>query len=99
MTQPSAAGPSVPSYTKHDLLAAVEALAPRLREAAEEIEASRALTEPSRQAPVDAGLYRMLLPRSLGGGQLDPLTYFDVVQALAQIDSAVAWSVLISTST
>jgi alkylation response protein AidB-like acyl-CoA dehydrogenase len=99
MTQPSAAGSSVPSYTKRDLLAAVEALAPRLREAAKEIEASRSLTEPIVQALVDAGLYRMLLPRSLGGGQLDPLTYFDVVEALAQIDSAVAWSVLISTST
>jgi alkylation response protein AidB-like acyl-CoA dehydrogenase len=99
MTQPSAAGPSVPSYTKRELLAAVQALAPRLREAAKEIEASRSLTEPIVQALVDAGLYRMLLPRSLGGGQLDPLTYFDVVEALAQIDSAVAWSVLISTST
>lgn len=99
MTSTSASGPTVPSYAKRDLLAAVQALAPRLREAAKEIEASRSLGEPLVQAMVDAGLYRMLLPRALGGGELDPLTYFDVIEALAQADSAAAWSVLISTST
>lgn len=95
----STAGRSVPSYTRRDLLAAVQALAPRLREAAKETEATRSLGEPIVQAMVDAGLYRMLLPRSLGGGEIDPLAYFDVVEALAQADSAAAWSVLISTST
>jgi alkylation response protein AidB-like acyl-CoA dehydrogenase len=95
----STPGSIVPSYTKRDLLAAVQALAPRLHEAAKEIEATRSLGEPLVQAMVDAGLYRMLLPRSLGGGEIDPLTYFDVVEILAQADSAAAWSVLISTST
>jgi len=99
MTEPSASGVTVPRDTKQDLLAAVDALAPRLREASKEIEASRSLTEPIVQALVDAGLYRMLLPRALGGGELDPISYFEIVEALAQVDSAVAWSVLISTST
>jgi alkylation response protein AidB-like acyl-CoA dehydrogenase len=99
MTSTPAPGPTVPSYAKRDLLAAVQALTPRLREAAKETEASRSLGEPLVQAMVDAGLYRMLLPRALGGGELDPLTYFDVIEALARADSAAAWSVLISTST
>ena len=51
------------------------------------------------QALADAGLYRMFLPRSLGGGEVDPLTYFEVVEELTRADSAVGWSVLISTST
>ena len=51
------------------------------------------------QALADAGLYRMFLPRSLGGGEVEPLTYFDVVEELTRADSAVGWSVLISTST
>jgi alkylation response protein AidB-like acyl-CoA dehydrogenase len=89
----------LPSYARHDLLAAIRALAPRLRESTDEIERRRTLTEPLVQAMVDAGLYRMLLPRSLGGGEIDPLTYFDVVEALARVESAAAWSVLISTST
>ena len=88
-----------PSYERKDLLAAVESLAPQFREAAQEIEAKRTLPEPLVQAMVDAGLYRLFLPRSLGGGEIDPLTYFDVIEALAQIESAAAWSVLISTST
>jgi alkylation response protein AidB-like acyl-CoA dehydrogenase len=91
--------PAGPSYAREDLLAAVEALAPRLRAAADEIERGRSLTEPLVQAMVDAGLYRLFLPRSLGGGEIDPVTYHDVVEALARADSAAAWSVLISTST
>jgi len=90
---------TVPNYTREGLLAAVSALAPRLRAASNDIEARRSLSEPIVQEMADAGLYRMLWPRSLGGGQLDPLTYFDVVEALAQAESAAAWSVLISTST
>jgi alkylation response protein AidB-like acyl-CoA dehydrogenase len=86
-----------PSYARADLLEAVRALAPRLRAASDEIEAARSLSEPLVQALADAGFYRMYLPRSLGGGELDPLTYFDVIEALAQIESAAAWSVLIST--
>ncbi len=90
-------GAAVPSYAREDLLAAVRALAPRLRAARDEIEAGRSLTEPLVQAMGDAGFYRLYLPRSLGGGELDPLTYFDVIEALAQIESAAAWSALIST--
>jgi alkylation response protein AidB-like acyl-CoA dehydrogenase len=91
--------PGGPSYVREDLLAAVGALAPRLAAAADEVERERSLTEPLVQAMVDAGLYRLFLPRSLGGGELDPMTYFDVVEALARADSTAAWSVLISTST
>jgi alkylation response protein AidB-like acyl-CoA dehydrogenase len=88
---------AAPSYAREDLLAAVRDLAPRLREAADETEATRSLSEPLVQAMADAGLYRMYLPKSLGGGELDPLTYFDVIEALAEVESAASWSVLIST--
>jgi alkylation response protein AidB-like acyl-CoA dehydrogenase len=93
---PAAPGPR---YAREDLLAAVRALAPQLRAASDETERARSPSEPLVQALVDAGLYRMLLPRSLGGGEIDPLTYFEVIEALAQADGAAAWSVLISTST
>jgi alkylation response protein AidB-like acyl-CoA dehydrogenase len=90
---------TLPGCTRDDLLDAVRALAPRLRAASDEIERGRSLTEPLVQAMVDAGLYRMLIPRSLGGGEIDPLTYFDVIEALTRAESAAGWSVLISTST
>jgi hypothetical protein len=37
---------TLPSYARSDLLEAVDALTPRLREAADEIERGRSLTEP-----------------------------------------------------
>jgi len=96
---PSSPALTHPSYARDDLLAAVEALTPRLRAASDEVERGGSLTEPLLQAMVEAGLYRMFLPRALGGGEVDPLTYFEVIEALARADSAAAWSVLISTST
>ncbi|HVQ75578.1 MAG TPA: acyl-CoA dehydrogenase family protein [Candidatus Binatia bacterium] len=87
-----------PSYARGDLLAAVRALAPRLRAASDEIEQARTMPEPLVEAMADAGFYRMLLPRALSGGEIDALTYFDVVEALARADSAAGWSVVISTS-
>jgi alkylation response protein AidB-like acyl-CoA dehydrogenase len=84
-------------FDRARLLAAVEALAPKLRAASRDIETARSLPEDIVQAMADAGLYRMYLPRSLGGGELDPLTYFDVIEALTRVESVAGWSVLIST--
>jgi alkylation response protein AidB-like acyl-CoA dehydrogenase len=67
-TEPmSTNGPEPPSYTRDDLLTAARKLAPGIRAASDEIERGRTLTEPIVQALADAGLYRMFLPRSLGG--------------------------------
>jgi Acyl-CoA dehydrogenase, N-terminal domain len=96
---PSSSTLTRPSYERGDLLAAVEALTPTLQVTSDEVERGGSLTEPLVQAMVEAGPYRMFLPRALGGGEIGPLTYFDVIEALAQADSAAAWSVLISTST
>ncbi len=88
----------MPKYAKGDLLAAVAALTPALRAASQESEARRGLSEPLVQALVEGGLYGMLLPRSLGGGEVDPLTYFEIIEALAEVESAAAWSVMISSA-
>lgn len=88
-----------PSFTRDDLMTAARKLAPSIRAAADETERNRTLPEPIVQALADAGLYRMFLPRSLGGGEIEPLTYFDVIEELTRADSTAGWSVLISTST
>jgi alkylation response protein AidB-like acyl-CoA dehydrogenase len=58
----------------------------RARALAPEIEASASLIERERQLPralvqklVEAGLFRMLLPRSLDGGEVDPVTFVRVL--------------------
>ena len=39
-----------------------------------------------------AGFYRMVIPRSLGGLQVDPLTYLRVVELLAEGAGSVGWN-------
>src|SRR5215467_8052566 len=40
-----------------------------------------------------AGFYRLLLPRSLGGLQADPLTYIRVIELLAEGAGSVGWNI------
>ena len=54
-------------------------LVPMLREAGDEIERGREVTPEIVEAMKDRGIFRMLLPRSLGGAELDPLTYTEVL--------------------
>ena len=54
-------------------------LAPLIRANSEVIDATRELPRPLFEALADAGLYRMLLPRSLGGLELDLPDYVPVM--------------------
>ena len=68
-------------------------LAPMLIEAADEIEERRQLPERVVEALIEGGFFRLLLPRSLGGAELHPLTYVQVLEEIAKaepIDRLVA---------
>jgi len=45
------------------------------------------------------GLFRMLVPRGLGGGELTPLEVLDIVEMLATADGSVAWCVMVCATT
>ena len=66
-------------------------LQPMLRAAGDEIERRREVTPEVVAAMKERGIFRMLLPRSLGGAELDPLTYTEVLYTLAQADGSPAW--------
>lgn len=66
-------------------------LQPMLRAAGDEIERRRGVTPEVVAAMKERGIFRMLLPRSLGGAELDPLTYTAVLELLAQGDGSTAW--------
>ena len=66
-------------------------LAPELAAAADEIERRRELPEPVVNALVERGLFRMLLPRSLGGGELLPADFVPVIEEIAKADASTAW--------
>src|SRR5271156_1783313 len=74
-----------------DYLERARELAPMLAAASDEIEERRELPERVVEALVERGFFRMLLPRSLGGAELDPLTYVQVLEEIAKADPSTAW--------
>lgn len=40
-------------------------------------------------------VYRLILPRDLGGGDVDPLDYLDLVEKVARVDGSTAWNLAI----
>jgi indole-3-acetate monooxygenase len=63
----------------------------QLAAAADDIERRRELPEPIVAALVEAGLFRLLLPRALGGAELPPTSYVPVIEEIARHDASVAW--------
>ena len=70
-----------------------KALAPQIREFAGEIEQSRRLPSSLVDAITGAGLFRLWLPRSLGGEETDPMTFVRVVEEVSRADGATGWCV------
>ena len=59
--------------------------------AAEEIERRRELPEAILEALIEQGLFRLLLPRTLGGAELPPARYVEVIEEVAKHDASTAW--------
>jgi alkylation response protein AidB-like acyl-CoA dehydrogenase len=74
-----------------DYVARAAALAPRIAQAADEIERERRLPAYLLAALHDAGLFRLLLPRSLGGAEINPPTFAQVIKTVAIADGSTAW--------
>jgi alkylation response protein AidB-like acyl-CoA dehydrogenase len=72
-------------------LARACALAPRIAAAAPQIEAARELTPDIVAALHEAGLFRLLLPRSLRGEELSPEAFVLIIEAIAKADASTAW--------
>jgi alkylation response protein AidB-like acyl-CoA dehydrogenase len=58
---------------------------------ADEIERARRLTAPVVAALIDAGLYRALLPKSLGGAEAPVATFMQMLEEVAKADASTAW--------
>jgi indole-3-acetate monooxygenase len=77
--------------TMTDYVGRAAALAPRIAAAADEIERERRLPAHLLAALHAAGLFRLLLPRALGGAEIDPLTFARVIKTVAMADGSTAW--------
>src|SRR6516162_7006551 len=80
-------------HDRPDYIARARSLEPALAAAADEIERNRELPTSIVSALIDNGLFRLLQPRSLGGGELDPMTYTRVVEEIACRDASTGWCV------
>ncbi len=72
---------------------AAAALKPRLRQYQEEIEREQRLPKALVEELHSAGVYHMVIPRALGGLEIDPLTYLRVVELLAEGVGSVGWNI------
>src|SRR5580704_10734909 len=78
---------------KADCVANARALAPVIAAAAPRIEADRQLPADLVAALHEARLFRMLVPRSLGGVEISPVEYVQAVEELAKADASTAWCI------
>ena len=74
----------------------VASIEPTIRQHAAEAEANRGLSKPVHQAMLDAGLFSMFVPRSLGGLEVDVVTGFEAIEEISRIDSAAGWNLQIA---
>src|SRR4030088_3793934 len=66
-------------------------LAPLIAREADEIERTRRLTQPVVSALIENGLYRALLPESLGGPEAAPEIFMQMLEEVAKADASTAW--------
>jgi alkylation response protein AidB-like acyl-CoA dehydrogenase len=83
----------VTTPSRLDPVGTARALGPTIADAADWIERERRLPPPIVEQLRQAGFFRMLMPASVGGGELDLPTYTRVVEEVARADASTAWCV------
>ena len=81
------------------LIGSALSLLPDIRGMVEEIDDARRLPDRLVDKLTDAGFFRMMLDRELGGLEADPLTAAQVVETLSKVSPSVGWVVMIVAST
>lgn len=74
-----------------DWVARARDLAPLVAANADRTEQERQVTDEVMAALHDAALFRVVLPRAMGGGEASPLTVMRVLEAVAMADASTAW--------
>lgn len=82
-----------------DLLRRVAALGDRIASFADENEQTRRLAPELVAELSAAGVFRMVVPKEIGGLETDAATLIRVIEAVAKADGAAGWCVMIGAST
>ncbi len=73
------------------VISRAEALRPVVEAAANDIEDGRRLPPSLLDKLHGARLFRLLLPRTFGGEETDPITFFHVIETIARGDASTGW--------
>jgi alkylation response protein AidB-like acyl-CoA dehydrogenase len=73
------------------LVERAKAIAPLIAAEADEIERTRRLTPKVVSALVENGLYKSLLPKSIGGFESPPMVFMQMLEEIAKADASTAW--------
>src|SRR5438093_13497522 len=73
------------------VLAGVRDLLPVLRERAQEAEDGRVVPAESVKALAETGFFRLLQPKTAGGLEADPVTFFTAVRLIASACGSTGW--------
>src|SRR5262245_29658013 len=87
---------TAPSAADHarrgaELVERARGLIPVIGGAVDRIERDRESPADVLAAMHDARLFRTLIPASVGGEEVEPATFFQVIEAIAMADASVAW--------
>jgi alkylation response protein AidB-like acyl-CoA dehydrogenase len=85
----------LPPMSGPEILANAHRIAPLLRERAGEVETARRLTTPVVDALRESGVFRMPMPRSWGGPEVDMVQQVEILEVLARADASAAWCAMI----
>ena len=81
-----------------DPVARARVLGPAIEAVADEVERTQTIPEPLLTQLHEARMARMLLPRSVGGDEVEPWVYMHAVEELARHDGSVAWNLFVANS-
>jgi 3-hydroxy-9,10-secoandrosta-1,3,5(10)-triene-9,17-dione monooxygenase len=85
-------GPGADDRAYAAMVARAEALVPQLRERASRTEELRRLPPETERDLHDAGLFRIVQPKRVGGSEFDYVALVDCADAIGRADASVAWN-------
>ena len=86
------------STRKPDPVARARALGPAIAAVVGEIERQQDFPEPLITALHESGLFRLLLPRSVGGEEVEPWVYLAAIEEIARHDGSLGWNMFVANS-
>ena len=78
-----------------DVMRQIEVVRPVIEAHADEADEQRRLSNDVARAMAAARLYRIAVPRSLGGAEAHPITQIQTIEAVSEIHGSTGWNLMI----